>query len=343
MNKKWIARTILLLFSLFCVFFTKTPVIATSTQSSPFYWDRIDVNIDVQANGDMLITEEQEYVFNREHTSQRYRYIPLAKVDEIKDVTVEENGQTIGSKTGIENNQLWIRWQHELNPPETRTFIVKYRVVGGLQMRNQAKQVYWKAIFADRKAAIQNAKVKVTLPEALSGKVTKFTHFDTPATSRQIDGRTFEFVASQPIQPQRELEVQITFPTGILNLPEPSLEERSRDFSKSFTQILSQIFWVVPMLGVLIAVIVSQVRSRTCPKCKKLKWKKTHVTLKPATYTSTGLRKTTGHCQNCSHHSVKESVIPVLVRDSGGGGSFGCDGGGGGGGGGDGGGGGGGD
>ena len=100
-----------------------------STQQLPFYWDNINVAIDVQTNGDMLVTETQKYVFTADYTNERYRYIPLDKVDEIKDVTVAENNQIIPSSTGTENNQLWIRCQHELKPPDTHTFVIKYRVV----------------------------------------------------------------------------------------------------------------------------------------------------------------------------------------------------------------------
>ncbi len=66
-----------------------------AAQQLPYYWDNINVIIDVQTNGDMLVTETQKYVFTAEYTNERYRYIPLDKVDEIKDVTVTENNQII--------------------------------------------------------------------------------------------------------------------------------------------------------------------------------------------------------------------------------------------------------
>ena len=46
-----------------------------------FYWDFINVDIDVQTNGDMLITENQKYVFTKLGKNQRYRYIPLDKIE----------------------------------------------------------------------------------------------------------------------------------------------------------------------------------------------------------------------------------------------------------------------
>ena len=189
MNKQLIKRISFSLLSVLVTFLiTFSHAVA---QEVTFYWDYINVNIDVQNNGDMLVTETQKYVFKSDYPNQRYRYIPLDKVDEIKDVTVQENNQIIPSETGIENNQFWIRWQHQLKPPETHTFVLKYRVVGGLHINNENTQVYWKAIFADRKAPIQSAKVRVQLPKTLSGKVQDFQNFGIPATSRQVNPKTF--------------------------------------------------------------------------------------------------------------------------------------------------------
>jgi hypothetical protein len=46
-----------LLAMLVTVLITFTHAVA---QEVPFYWDYINVNIDVQTNGDMLVTEEEE-------------------------------------------------------------------------------------------------------------------------------------------------------------------------------------------------------------------------------------------------------------------------------------------
>lgn len=224
-----------------------------AAQQLPFYWDNINVIIDVQTNGDMLVTETQKYVFTAAYNNERYRYIPLDKVDAIKDVTVAENNQIIPSSTGNENNQLWIRWQHELKPPDTHTFVIKYRVVGGLQLDGENTLVYWKAISAGRKAPVNTGKVTVNLPETLSGKVISFTNFGTAEVRRQIDPKTFEFVASQAILPEQELEVQIAFPQAILNVPQPGWQQSGKS-SQSTSEttgfrIIFVMFWLVFMVS----------------------------------------------------------------------------------------------
>ncbi|MGD8706979.1 MAG: DUF2207 domain-containing protein, partial [Syntrophobacterales bacterium] len=208
--------------------------LAVQSADSPFYWEFINVEIELQENGDILVTETQKYVFTAPHTNERYRYIPLDKVDGIEDVEVLEDGQLLWPTTGVEKNQFWIRWSHELNPPEVHTFVLKYRVIGGLHIRDAGDQVYWKAIFKDRKAPIQRGKVTIRLPAVVSERILSFNSFGLPADARQVDARTIE-VSCGSLSPGKELEVQVTFAHGILavNAPHWQKETRGRPLSKS--------------------------------------------------------------------------------------------------------------
>src|SRR4028118_369915 len=259
MNQRSLKKILYFFTTLLTIFMVTVTQVAA--QQLPFYWENINVLIDVQTNGDMLVTETQKYVFTADYTNERYRYIPLNKVDEIKDVTVAENNQIIPSSTGTENNQLWIRWQHELKPPDSHTFVIKYRVVGGLQLDGENTLVYWKAIAAGRKAPINRGKVTVKLPEALSGKVLSFTNFGAAAVPRQVDPKTFEFVASQPIPPEQELEVQIAFPQQILNIPQPGWQQTGNQSQSSSgaegfltkPRLTSPVLWI---FGIIITIFM---------------------------------------------------------------------------------------
>ncbi|MEG3974960.1 DUF2207 domain-containing protein, partial [Microcoleus sp. herbarium8] len=315
-------------FSLFLVTITHA-----AAQQLPFYWENINVLIDVQTNGDMLVTETQKYVFTADYTNERYRYIPLDKVDAIKDVTVAENNRIIPSSTGTENNQLWIRWEHELKPPDTHTFVIKYRVVGGLQLDGENTLVYWKAIAAGRKAPVNTGKVTVNLPDALSGKVLSFTNFGAAAVPRQVDPKTFEFVASQAIPPEQELEVQIAFPQAILNIPQPGWQQsgnQSQSASGGGNQeILPEIvpnFTQMYLVGSAAAIIIyitvitiQPIAKRWCPKCKTLKLERTYKFLIYPTISHEGKQKVTCKCGNCSYHREYEEVIPSISYNDGGG------------------------
>ena len=284
MNKRQFKKILYFFTTLLTIFLVTVTHVAA--QEVPFYWENIDVIIDVQTNGDMLVTETQKYVFTADYNTERYRYIPLGKVDDIKDVTVAENNKIIASTTGTdENNQLWIRWQHQLKAPESHTFVIKYRVIGGLQLDGQNTLVYWKAIAPGRKAQINSAKVRVKLPESLSGKVISFTNFGTPATPSQVDAKTFEFVASQPVLPEQELEVQIAFPQAILNVPQPRWQQtgnQSQSQSASGEDVLLGLL-ICLVFPITVAISIYIVANRRCPECKKFKFKRTYQVLIPAT------------------------------------------------------------
>ncbi|MDU9050952.1 MAG: DUF2207 domain-containing protein [Candidatus Electrothrix sp. Rat3] len=235
-----------------------------SAKSPPFYWDFINVLIDVQGNGDMLVTETQKYVFTGPHTNERYRYIPLDKVDGIDQIEVYEGDEKLPFSTNIKNGQRWIKWRHELNPPESHTFVLKYRIKGGIQVHGEEDWVYVKAIFKDRSAPIQSGKVTVRLPDALAGQITSFKNFGVPAEARQIDERTVEFVAKGTMEPGTELEVRVAVPHEVLQLPEQprknsaywkkkAAELKHYSSGKKSTWETDRSAWIV---GIILAIIV---------------------------------------------------------------------------------------
>ena len=61
----------------FILIFLVSVAIRDASAKEPFYWEYINVDIDVQENGDMWVTEVQRYVFTAPHTNQRYRWLPL--------------------------------------------------------------------------------------------------------------------------------------------------------------------------------------------------------------------------------------------------------------------------
>ncbi len=196
--------------------------LTVSAESAPFYWEFINVDIDVQENGDMLVTETQKYVFTAAHTNERYRWISLEKVDHIDNVQVFEEEEELSAATGVKDKQFWIKWSHSLNPPESHTFVLKYRVAGGLHIDNSGDQVFWKALFKDRNAPIQSGNVIVRLPAPLAGQILSFKSSGIPADTRKVDAQTVEFIARESLPPGKEMVVQVTFPHDLLDVSRPN-------------------------------------------------------------------------------------------------------------------------
>ncbi|MBW4462793.1 MAG: DUF2207 domain-containing protein [Nodosilinea sp. WJT8-NPBG4] len=295
-----------------------TLITHVSASSVPFYWNFIQVEMDVQPNGDMWVTETQNYVFTANYTNERYRCIPLGMVDDITDVTATENGQQVAATTGTQDDQLWIRWQHSLNPPESRVFVLKYRVIGGLHVNGDKTQVYWKAIFADREAPVLSSAVTVRLPDVLSGQVLGYSTYGVPATSRTIDGTTFEFVANQTLQPGDELEVQVVFPSSILHLPQPQWQQVGSDEFDEFQFFLDAFPVLIGLLSPIF--LVKMIIDRRCPRCGKFTLETLSKVLIYPTSRSNGTRRVIQHCnnRNCFYHREFEKTI--FYSDDGGGG-----------------------
>lgn len=219
-----------------------------NAQTTPFYWEFINADIAVQNNGDMLVTETEKYAFASEYKNQHYRYIPLDKVKQIIDISVSENGEVIPSYTEIKNNKLWIHWKDLLKSAESHAYIIKYRVIGGLRESGSHLQVYWKAIFPERNYSIKKSKVAVILPEEVAGKIFGYTSFGIPSKAQKIDDRTIEFTATKPLLTGSELEVQVTFPKGILNV--------SETYSTSVNDAIAFSLALIFVIGILFVFII---------------------------------------------------------------------------------------
>ncbi|NOQ76579.1 MAG: DUF2207 domain-containing protein [Methylococcaceae bacterium] len=198
----------IILLSILFLLLTPQSVLAKDS----FYWEFINVEIDIQENGDLVIKEAQQYVFDRPYTPQRYRWISLNGLDSITDISVTENGKPLNIKAYIKNNQQWVTWRKAINPPERQLFILKYRVIGGLSFHEGGDQLRWPAIFKHHAMPINKAKVTVKLPASLARKIQSYPR----SRSRKLNAQTIEFEHENPLTDGQGMNVFITFTHGII-------------------------------------------------------------------------------------------------------------------------------
>lgn len=280
--------------------------IGLAQAATPFFWDSIDVDMTLETNGDLLITETQTYVFTANHSNERYRYIPLEGINSITDVSVYENNEPLAVETGSRNNNYWIRWQHALNAPAAHTFVIKYRVVGGVQVKGNRSQLYWNALFPERSAPINRGQVTLHVPETLTGRVTSFQGEGIGSRDRKLTPTTFEFVTNGPLEPQQFLNVRATFPTGILELSQAQTDY----WSKKTSPLVPLFTWAGPgFLAVSIFGGIITIRKR-CPNCGQLTLKRTNRVVQPATRYRQGTREINHTCQRCNYDRRFNRTIP---------------------------------
>ena len=182
---------------LIVVFITLGAALPGFAHNSPFYWDFINVNLNIQDNGDILVTEEQKYVFTDLHSPQHYRFFKLDNIKAIDNVRVFEDKKLLPVKTKIKGDEFWIEWQENIKDKDTHLFTLKYRAIGAITNNYGADKLYWKAIFPKRDAVIKKAEVVVELPELLAGKIRNYYNVGGNFKSSLINDKLIKFTSLQ--------------------------------------------------------------------------------------------------------------------------------------------------
>jgi Predicted membrane protein (DUF2207) len=245
MRSTSILRAVIFILSLSLSLLVGTTAIH-ATAADPFYWEKMDVDLQLFESGDLLVTETQKYVFTDKYTNRRNRYIQIDKIDSIQDIAVTENNQPVANlQISKSDGRQHISWEHPLITkfPEEHTFVLKYRVVGGLEVDNPQTKFKWMAIFPDRKAPIKAAQVTLHLPAKSSTK--DFTTNGVAVDIKKIDPLTIQFVAKGSIEPQSKLAILGQFPTKLLTLNKSQWQSSSDSSRWSLFTVYLIVFFAV--------------------------------------------------------------------------------------------------
>jgi len=180
-------------------------------------YDRFDVALDLQTNGDLYVTETTLVSFSGGSFSNGHRDIPLTRTTGIDHITVAE--QTVqglvpftetalpdvpdadnrfnAAKTG---DSMLVNWHFAASDASQRTFVVSYVVHGVLRVYPAAsppnQQIWWTAVGSDltKQTPVRASTVTMHFPQALDlGN----THVGEDGTGKAIDytkdGQTFTF------------------------------------------------------------------------------------------------------------------------------------------------------
>src|SRR5579859_1452680 len=212
------------------------PVLAQGTARS-VAWQRFDVDLAVQSDGSVRVTETQAISFSGTY-QQGYRLVPLDRTTGARDVSVAEiiNGRSVPYARGtdqpnrysssIGTNGLQIDWWFAPTTNTVRTFEVGYLVTGGVRIYNTDDKLQWRAVYADRDGAIASSNVTVHLPEDVSASALKSAWYEFPANGAigalpavadgtQLDPRTVQFALRQ-LPARQGAEVRVQFPHGAI-------------------------------------------------------------------------------------------------------------------------------
>ncbi len=252
---------------------------AAQAQEKSLYWQRYDVNITVQQNSDMLVEEIQQIAFTSGTFRFGFRAIPLDRVERIADVQVSEivagverpyrpgSSAEYGFVTDTNQGELEVEWFFPPTSDSTHTYIVRYRVIGGLRFYEGGDQVYWKAIAPDHNFLILASKVTVTLPATFAQNQLVVASYGAPASSA-FNQRGQVVFEAQNIPADEELEVRVEFPPDVVQGSPPAwqvADDRKQTWGPVFSVFFGGLGLVLLAGGPLAVYLLWHTRGRDRP------------------------------------------------------------------------------
>lgn len=211
-------------------------------QIKSLYWDVWDTTLTILPNGDLHVVERQRIKFTDGTFTFGFREIPLAQTGGISDVSVSEPGITEYREDGSFQEPFTfdvttigrdksIRWNFPPTANTTRTFDLAYTVHDALRVYDSGDKLQWKPIATDRDFPIQEASVRVVLPEGAAFQI--IDRDGVQATwAQSADGTSVTFLANEPMSPSDFMEVGIEFTHGFIPDEEPQWQ-RKFDFEEN--------------------------------------------------------------------------------------------------------------
>jgi len=224
------------------------------------------VLLDIQPDGELLVTETIDYDFGLTPHHGIFRDIPdrlvyddrYDRIFPIHVLSVEGSpGTPSGYKIEHDGGLLRIRIG---DPDRTiqgeHVYTITYRVEGALNGFGDHDELYWNAIGTYWNVPIGSASVRVTGPSDFS-QIACFTGLERsslPCSGSTMQGATATFGQSD-LDPYEGLTVVVALPKGAVPDPDPILKERwnfARAFSATpITLTVSGAFLVLLMVGVV--------------------------------------------------------------------------------------------
>ncbi len=209
-----------------------TPVLTTAASSTPtksWYFEKFDVDIQIQENSDLLVKETQTFNF-----TGNYRFVTRSilkrRLDKITDVKVlEKDGSALKDATySVTEDGSYTVARVDFDLTNTkRTFVFEYKVLGGIGYFDNYDELYWNTVSSDRDVVIKNSTVTVNLPTEVPKEEMKQTVYTEAKTSSYdiIDQKTFQWKATE-LPANSNLTIVCGFPKGYVFEP----FTKSKDF-----------------------------------------------------------------------------------------------------------------
>ncbi|HEY54151.1 MAG TPA: DUF2207 domain-containing protein [Caldilineae bacterium] len=192
-------------------------------QSKSLYWERFDVDLTVNTDGTFDVREAQEIQFTQGSFTYGFRSIDTRLVESISDIRVEdefgpyEESDSEEPRTfsvSQEGSSVVVRWYFEETADTAHTYVISYRVHGGLRYYDDGDQIWWQAVYGDRSFPVNSSVVTIHVPAP--AKIQNMDSYFTSADMELVDDQTARLTATERIPAGQIFEVRAQFTPGVV-------------------------------------------------------------------------------------------------------------------------------
>lgn len=190
-----------------------------------YYYQDYEVEIFVNQDSTLNVEEKQTYHLDG-NFGYFFRDIERKKLDHFSDIEIlDSQGKTIPrNQTEISwnDNRQHLQWNFTRQDfsGESKSWLIKYKVSGGLDFYDDHDELYWNTIPDDRQVVIENLKVVVHLPGAVDLQAISVSAYPPRIKSSYyfLDNQTLVFNA-EDIAPFENFTIAVGWPKGIIKRP----------------------------------------------------------------------------------------------------------------------------
>ncbi len=219
---------------LFCTGFANT---TAKEYEIPQIWVEVSIN----ADGTVRITEHRTYVFDGSFSWANYR-LPKQGFSAISDIQISENGQAFINENSeakgtfmVEESDDSIRlsWYYSAED-EKRIFTISYTLEDAVVIGPEWSEFFWNYISEDRENSTENLDITINLPETIApDSLYGWTRGPNQQINLQKTSGTYS-VSAQSIDDDEFVKVRTVFPTSVFN--QSQVEVTNTDFSLKWAQ-----------------------------------------------------------------------------------------------------------
>ncbi len=225
--------------------------------------DRFDVDVVVQADGSLEVTERLTFRFVGGPFTYVYRHLPAEYTDGINVISASVDGVPLseGKEAGqVEiagRNPVKVTWHFAPTSDSTRTFSLTYRVWGVIRQESDADVLIWQALPDEYEYSIAASTIIVSYPETTqllgAPEVQK-------GAATVVQGANIVMFDARDLKPNTTLIVALRFGAGSLIAAPPQWQTRGASNNSSGLVLSLIAATVVALIVIMLAVFVSRAR-----------------------------------------------------------------------------------